>query len=974
MAFSAASTSSKEDFKSKEWVHCFYCPKCVNGKDCLENEQKRKKCAAATRKDNLKRHTDKQHKGKLKRVSGEKKQSQLFDVLKKPRLSEEDPGQSTPEGTATASEDTGNEEQQGILHDTTGDTPEIHHDVMDVPLPTTPERSDGEEKSEFGSNDSSLKEKVDSLISLVKTNESKTDSKLDEIISLLKENQASRTTKSSISKEKETPSTSQSSAESGFPLLNAARTIEDILLVFTDLKPMYNQNKIVCTICEDNFKDKAKDRSEESFTFGVFKYDFEGIGDSFTGDQSLPREFRNLKSHIARHQSSDTHLKSVKQVQEKEQQNRKLHAKNARAGMTCGRLAYKIIYRGRPYDDYPTDVLIEEKNGGVVGDINHSAKFPRSFQESLYKEVKQRVCDYLHSPLGCTGKPPPCGILADKATMKRRTGQITGLVTTFPDADQMIQSLYLSNDIVKEHSGIETAKAIESVLCEFLDDKQISEQLVAGGFDGQYFHNSVPDHLSNSLNLSKAHFTHDLAHRMQLAEKDARNAGIKTGEKTKYYHEFIIKAMKVISDVLADIRFGKKFERLLEAMEQCPDDTFYKLDTFSTTRFAAYSARVFKAFVLDLKPIIIALEKRAEQKQANKDDAAAAQSLLNNLLSLKTMADLAGIADIYEELGKLSQALQKVNSFLWEKVDSVKKTIDQLTEMKNTLKETKSSDSPPQDKWPLLSNMWPKLLKNEFLPGTPINPQPKVRYVTRNASFNQENALPGLTDARRDIQDYLETLIANLEQRLLSDNDEQQLAENVRTLTSYTDLANLANSVGKELFVTRVLDQRSFWDACSYIVNLEVEERTITQQAKTFLHRLYPMIKSKSESHLSDKLIIQEFCQDQAMYDGIPDYMHCILSACIKGAIESVVESMGSKLEHHNRPERQISPETVNQAVFVAWNGPEVHHCDNVVRKALNRHFGNNWHFVMSQPINLYKVSQVVDNIQTQHVKFPMMH
>jgi len=212
----------------------------------------------------------------------------------------------------------------------------------------------------------------------------------------------------------------------------------------------------------------------------------------------------------------------------------------------------------------------------------------------------------------------------------------------------------------------------------------------------------------------------------------------------------------------------------------------------------------------------------------------------------------------------------------------------------------------------------------------------------------------------------------NLEKRLLSDEEEQELTNNVRNLTSYMDLVELANKYGEELFVTRILDQRNIWDSCSALVSLEVDERTITKQAKVFMHRLHPIIKSK-KSQLSDKGIIHKFCKDSTLYDGIPDFIHCILCACVKGAIESVVESMGSKLEHHNRPERQMSPETVNEAVFVAWNGPEVHHCDNVVRKALDRHFGKSWHFVKSHPVKPYRVSEAVDNIQAQHPKFPMM-
>ena len=232
----------------------------------------------------------------------------------------------------------------------------------------------------------------------------------------------------------------------------------------------------------------------------------------------------------------------------------------------------------------------------------------------------------------------------------------------------------------------------------------MSEQLVAWGFDEQYFHNGVHRYLADLLKLKKIHFTHDFAHRMQLAEKDSQDAGTKVDGKTQYYHEFVNKAIKLISDVLSDIRFGKKFERVLEAFEKCPDDQFYKLDSFSTTRFAMYSARVFKAFVLDLKPIVMALEDRAADKNRNKEDATTAQQLLNSLLSLKTMADLAGIADAYQELGSLSRTFQKVNSLQPHVGEN---------EMKSTLSSVEGqTDEPPQEQWPLLGAMWPQLLKN----------------------------------------------------------------------------------------------------------------------------------------------------------------------------------------------------------------------------------------------------------------------
>ena len=131
---------------------------------------------------------------------------------------------------------------------------------------------------------------------------------------------------------------------------------------------------------------------------------------------------------------------------------------------------------------------------------------------------------------------------------------------------------------MKGYSGKGTAKDIVKVVKDFLEKEKLSEQLVAGVFDGQYFHNGVHRYLTDLLKLKKIHvYTHDFAHRMQFAEKDSRDAGTKLDGKTQYYQEFVNKAIKLISDVLSDIRFGKSLKvRILKAMERCPEGQFYK--------------------------------------------------------------------------------------------------------------------------------------------------------------------------------------------------------------------------------------------------------------------------------------------------------------------------------------------------------------------------------------------------------------
>ena len=58
--------------------------------------------------------------------------------------------------------------------------------------------------------------------------------------------------------------------------------------------------------------------------------------------------------------------------------------------------------------------------------------------------------------------------------------------------------------------------------------------------------------------------------------------------------------------------------------------------------------------------------------------------------------------------------------------------------------------------------------------------------------------------------------------------------------------------------------------------------------------------------------------------------IYCNFSECVKGAINSTVDSMSSKLEHHNIEGQRITAEYVNEEVFMAWNDPETQQCDNV--------------------------------------------
>ena len=67
----------------------------------------------------------------------------------------------------------------------------------------------------------------------------------------------------------------------------------------------------------------------------------------------------------------------------------------------------------------------------------------------------------------------------------------------------------------------------------------------------------------------------------------------------------------------------------------------------------------------------------------------------------------------------------------------------------------------------------------------------------------------------------------------------KRLTEHVRMLTSFADLSSLANTQAEEVFVTRVLEERNFWSAAQYMMDMKQEiseEISFLKQVNLFLH------------------------------------------------------------------------------------------------------------------------------------------
>ena len=106
-----------------------------------------------------------------------------------------------------------------------------------------------------------------------------------------------------------------------------------------------------------------------------------------------------------------------------------------------------------------------------------------------------------------TGFRPALKITADKSTYCHCIRQFVGGITVIPDAEEVIQCIFLGAPIVKTefdnenedentvnpHSGIGVANNIWNITQTFgIKD----ENYIGCAFDGQYFHQSVPHHLN----------------------------------------------------------------------------------------------------------------------------------------------------------------------------------------------------------------------------------------------------------------------------------------------------------------------------------------------------------------------------------------------------------------------------------------------------------------------------------------------
>ena len=93
--------------------------------------------------------------------------------------------------------------------------------------------------------------------------------------------------------------------------------------------------------------------------------------------------------------------------------------------------------------------------------------------------------------------------------------------------------------------------------------------------------------------------------------------------------------------------------------------------------------------------------------------------------------------------------------------------------------------------------------------------------------------------------------------------------------------------------------------------------------------------------------VLHGVCQQEKFFFGKQQFISLALKLLCKTPNEAVVESMGSMLQKHMKPERNATQSVYEDEMHIDWNGPVISRADTLLSVSLDRKFGSRkrWHF-----------------------------
>ena len=459
-----------------------------------------------------------------------------------------------------------------------------------------------------------------------------------------------------------------------------------------------------------------------------------------------------------------------------------------------------------------------------------------------------------------------------------------------------------------------------------------------GSFDGQYFHLSVPAHLTEALHLSNQFIcTWDPLHKGGVEDNHIR-------EDSSF--SWFVEIQTICREIFSLFNWGKKSEDLNVQMK--------KLTNFQMTRFANSVRFVFINLRIDYSAVRLALVNviaSKENSSAVKDRSMAekAKCVLRKINSSVFCLSLSGCADICNVYGIFSNICQEANLLPHERLDRVQDVIAIFLKM---MKALDHSDCPGKCLWPRYHADLLKMESQKTFMGS------EVKYTNfstvRQTRLHSVNAQVSAADGIGMVKERLSTLTWRFHNDLANEvfhDCTKEVIENCRVIC---DLKSLPEKIYQKGSVMVGLDVvKTFLNAVRNITGsvATVDDGDLMNHYPVFVASLETLfIKSCKEfdpSILDSKEIIESILKKEniGLFRNVKVIIHLI-------SVESVVESLVSRYEKHFDSSRQPTKQDSLDEIIIAENEPLLHHADEILERAMNQYWrvanrNGKWHFLL---------------------------
>ena len=774
------------------------------------------------------------------------------------------------------------------------------------------------------------------------------------------------------------------------------KNAEQLLEVIQDrgFKYFEDSNLIMCTTCNQTNTPPVINKEGKAgifhFDMAAYESDIEQVPDK------QPRKFLNLKKIIVSHeQTSQLHLGYKERDYLKMKMEREMKSRNERIGLNLFNLRYTGIIQGKSYMSFEDDILTANLNGTDTGNINNCWKFAKKLTGHIVSVIKDIIAQNLNKPLDATNKLRPVGMVADKITPNKSTGHILALIVPIPEnplSEPLLTPVMLELPPVVDH----TADGLSSQMLHFFHEAGVEDSQLEGvGVDGQYIKLGVVKKLISKLVVDgfteeQLHHwifeTWDPSHNINKADEEIRNLTI---------FEWLVTFTNVVGDITQTLSIGKGLEQSKQAASDL-DMPLYKLQTFSATRFAAYVENVYKNTYRSYQIIVKTLKQRAQEP--NKKVRDNAKELLSKLLTVKFVGTLLGCIDIYRVIATASSELQTIDQFPWEVVAKLRIVIKKLDQMSKSLKiinlksgendEIEESVEIDSNEWPYLSKHLEELKSGEFH-GLTLNSgaatAKEVGRITRIKSDcgkekdlitlhnrltslckyqsmhiaartvdNQKHPFPKVISSMEDCFDIQKMIIAIRDEDYEIESYGLESLQEILTAASYTskdaDQVKYEYSVLKNKLYDLICNKNSLY---IHIVNqyehIIYKTHTCTSKCSSSVSKKCPQYMKIQEPRIIDSMkVLHLLLKFPELYQDISGILHLFLRCASKTHAESVAESMGNYIDSYSDKKRGLDINAIGGECYIKWNGPPVHLAEEIGKSALDKTFAgrSTWRFV----------------------------